>query len=159
MINILRILLNVGFVIMAMLMVRLKSEIIVINGRYRGSAHISINIDININIKLNHKIPIVFHHLKNYDPHIIMQELGKFYFKINVIPNRLEKYMSFNINDELRFIHSFQFPSSSLVSLVKNVGKVDFIYLSQEFDNKVLDLVKHKGCYPLCVCEWFEKDC
>ena len=134
---------------MPMLMVRLKSEMIVITGRYRGPAHR----DCNINIKLNHKILIVFQHLKNYDPHIIMQELGKFYFKINIIPNRLEKYMSFNINDELSFIHSFQFPSSSLVSLVKNVGKVDFNYLSQEFDNKVLDLVKHKGFYPLCACE------
>ena len=82
-----------------------------------------------------------------------MQELDKFYFKINVIPNRLENYMSFNISDELSFIHSFQFPSSSLVSLVKNVGKVDFIYLSQEFDNKVLDLVKHKGFYPSCAFE------
>ena len=155
MINILRILLNVGFVIMPMLMVRLKSEIIVITGRYRGFAHR----DCNINIKLDHKIPNVFHHLKNYDPHIIMQELGKLYFKINVIPNRLEYYLSFNITDELSLIHSFQFPSSSLVSLVKNVGKVDFIYLSQEFDNKVLDLVKHKGFYPSCVFEWFEKDC
>ena len=36
-----------------------------------------------------------------------MQELDKFNFKINIIPNGLEKYMSFNINDKL-FIDSFQ---------------------------------------------------
>ena len=55
--------------------------------KYRGSAHR----DCNINVKLNHKISIVFHNLKNYDSHLIMQELGKFNFKINVIPNGLLK--------------------------------------------------------------------
>ena len=44
-------------------------------GRYRGSAHWNCN----INLKLNHKIPVLFHNLKNYDSHLIMQELGKFY--------------------------------------------------------------------------------
>ena len=34
--------------------------------------------DCNINVKLNHKVPIVFYNLKNYDSHLIMQELGKF---------------------------------------------------------------------------------
>ena len=36
---------------------------------------------------LNHTVPGVFHNSKSYDSHIIMQELGKFNFKINVIPN------------------------------------------------------------------------
>ena len=77
-----------------------------------------------------------------------MQELGKFDFKVNIIPNRLEKYMSFNINNKLHFIDSFQFISSSLDSLVKNLGKDDFKYLNQKFDNDVLDLLKQKGFYP-----------
>ena len=50
--------------------------------------------------------------LKNYDSHLIMQELGKFSCKISVIPNGLEKYMGFTINNELSFIDSFQFLSS-----------------------------------------------
>ena len=74
-----------------------------------------------------------------------MQELDKFNLKINVIPNGLEKYMSFTINNKLSFIESFQFLSSLLDSLVKNLSDNDFEYLSQEFDNKVLDLVKQKG--------------
>ena len=37
--------------------------------------------------------------------------------------------------------------SSSLESLLKNLIKDDFKYLSQEFDNDVLDLVKQKGFY------------
>ena len=71
-----------------------------------------------------------------------MQELGKFDFKINVIPNGLEKYMSFSINNKLAFIINFHFLRSSLDSLVKNLGKDDFKYISQEFDNDVLDMVK-----------------
>ena len=31
--------------------------------------------DCNINITSNKKIPVVFHGLKNYDPHLIMQKL------------------------------------------------------------------------------------
>ena len=42
----------------------------------------------------------------------------------------------------------FQFLSSSVDSLVKNLGKNDFKYLSQEFDNEILDLVNQKGFYP-----------
>ena len=55
--------------------------------------------------------------------------------------------MSFSINTKLSSIDSFQFLSSSLDSLVKNLGKADFKYLGQEFDNNVLDLVKQKGFY------------
>ena len=58
-----------------------------ITGKYRGSAHR----DFNINVKLNHKITVVFHNLKNFDSHLIMQELGRFNLKINLMPNGLKK--------------------------------------------------------------------
>ena len=73
-----------------------------------------------------------------------MQELGKLNFKINVIQNGLEKFISFNINNMQSFIVSFQYLRSSLDNLVKNFGITDFKYLSQEFDNDILDLVKKK---------------
>ena len=92
-----------------------------ITGKYGGSAHR----DCNINVKVNHKIPVVFHNLKNYDSYL-MQEQGKFNIKINVMPNRLKNYMSFSIKNKLSFIDSFQFLSSSLDSLVKNLGKDNF---------------------------------
>ena len=38
-----------------------------ITGKYRGSAHRNCN----INVKLNHKIPVVFHNLKNYDSQLL----------------------------------------------------------------------------------------
>ena len=91
-------------------------------GKYRDSAHR----DCNINLKLNLKIRIVFHNLKNYGSHLIMEKLGKFNLKISVIPNGLEKYMSFTINNKLSFIESFRFQSFSLDSLVKNLSNDDF---------------------------------
>ena len=115
-----------------------------ITRKFRVSGHIYCN----INLKLNHKIPVVFHKLKTYTSHLIVQELGKFNLKINVIPNGLEEYMSFTINNKLSFIDSFQFLSSSLDSLIKKLSKDDFKYFRQEFDNNVLDLVKQKGFYP-----------
>ena len=116
-----------------------------ITEKYRGS----VRRDCNINVRLKNKIPVVFHNLKNYDSHLVMQGLGIFNLKINVIPNVLEKYMSFSISDKLIFIDSFQFLSSWLESLVKNLGKNHFEYLSREFDNNVLlDLVKQKAFNP-----------
>ena len=40
--------------------------------------------------------------------------------------------------------NSFQFLNSSLDSLGKSASKDDFKYLSQEFDNNVLDTVQRK---------------
>ena len=48
-----------------------------------------------------------------------MQELGKFNLKTNVIPNGLEKYISFTISNNLGVIVNFQFLSPSLETLVK----------------------------------------
>ena len=53
-----------------------------------------------------------------------MQEIGRFNLKINVIPNELEKYMSFTINNKVSFIDNFQFISFSLDNSVKNLGKM-----------------------------------
>ena len=102
-----------------------------ITGKHRGSVHR----DCNINLRLNHKISVVFHNIKNYDSHFIMQELGKFSLK-SAIPSELKKYTSFTINNKLSFIGRFQFLRSSLDSLMKNLNKDDFKYLSQEFDKK-----------------------
>ena len=50
-----------------------------------------IDVEFTKNYK-NHKILVVLHNLKNYDSDLIMQKLGKFSLKINVIPNGLERY-------------------------------------------------------------------
>ena len=114
-----------------------------ITGKYKDSAHR----DCNFNLKLSHRTPTVSQNLQNYYFNLIMQELGKFNLKISLIPNGLEKYMSFTINNKLSFIDSVQILSSSLDSLIKNLNKDDFKYLSQEFDKNKLDLVKQKVFY------------
>ena len=80
--------------------------------KVRDNSRISVNNrdfahgDCNIKFKLKHQSYIVLHNLKKYDSHLIMQNLGKFSFQINVIPNGLEKHMSLNINNKLAFIDS-----------------------------------------------------
>ena len=44
-----------------------------ITGKYRGSAHQ----DCNLNFKLTDKVPVIFHNLKGYDSHFIMQQIGQ----------------------------------------------------------------------------------
>ena len=68
--------------------------------------------------------------------------------KIDVIPNGLEKYITFFLNKNLVFIDSIQFMNSSLEKLVKNLTDDDFKYLTEEFDSKSLELLKQKGAYP-----------
>ena len=56
--------------------------------------------------------------------------------------------MNFAINNKLVFIHSFQFLSCSLGSLVKDLNKDEFKYLNRELDKNKLNLVKQKRFYP-----------
>ena len=97
-----------------------------ITGKYRGSAHWSCN----VNLKLNRKVSVIFNNLRGYDSHLIMQEINKFDIELNVIPNGLEKYTAFTINNNSDFIDSMQFMNSSLNELVKNLSGNDFKYLS-----------------------------
>ena len=44
-----------------------------VTGKYRGSAYESCN----LNFKLTDKIPVIFHILRGYDSHFIMQQMVK----------------------------------------------------------------------------------
>ena len=111
----------------------------------------------NINLRLTKKVPVIFHNLKGYDCHFIMQEISRFDIEISVIPNRLEKYLAFTINKNLVFIDSMQFMNSRLDILVKNFPDNDFQHLSQQFNVERLKLVKQKGLYPYEYMDCFEK--
>ena len=74
-----------------------------LTGKFRGPAHWSCN----INLLLTKKVFLIFHNLRGYDSHLICYELKKFDVKIDVIPNRLEKYMAFILNKNLVFIDTF----------------------------------------------------
>ena len=95
--------------------------------------------------------------MRGYDSHLIFNELDKFDFKINVIPNGLEKNMAFFLNKNLVFIDSMQFMNSSLDKLVKNLSDKDFKYLIEEFGSENLELLKQKGDYPYEYMNSFER--
>ena len=79
---------------------------------------------------------------------MIFKELCKFSgLKISVIPNGLEKYMTFTLNKNLTFIDSMLFLNSSLDKLVKHLGDKDFLFLSRELSGEQLQLVKETGVY------------
>ena len=56
--------------------------------------------------------------------------------------------MAFTIKKNMVFIDSIQFMNSSPDSLVKNLSDNYFKYLSEEFSDEFLELVKQKGVYP-----------
>ena len=139
-----------------------------VTGKYRGSAHEGCN----LNFKLTDKIPVVFHNLKGYDSHFIMQEIGNIVKKnaffdekgkkyhemsINVIPCNMEKYLAFMLGHELVFIDSFQFMSSSLSNLVNNLPAEAFKHTGQVFQGEQLSLMTKKGVYPYDYMNSFEK--
>ena len=87
-------------------------------GKYRGAAHKICNLKLKIK-PYKTPIPVVFHNLRGYDSHFIMQKAHKTYGNITCIPNNAEKYISFQIG-QLKFLDSFMFMSSSLSKLVEN---------------------------------------
>ena len=132
-----------------------------ITGKFRGSAHQECNLKWRIKPE-SLKIPVIFHNLRGYDSHFIMQQIGKIAnnyayrdkkgkeqpLTINAIPNNMEKYMAFMLDNHLTFINSFQFMSSSLDKLVNNLPKDGLIYTSEVFKGNKLNLMSQKGVYP-----------
>ena len=141
-----------------------------ITGKYRGSAHQECNLKLRVNPE-EIKIPVIFHNLRGYDSHFIMQEIGKIVKKhtytnkkgekcqmnINAIPNNMEKYMAFMLGNHLTFIDSFQLISSSLEKLVSNLPKEALKYTSKKFNGEKLDLMSQKGVYPYDFMDSFKK--
>ena len=141
-----------------------------ITGKYRGSAHQECNLSLRINPE-EIKIPVIFHNLRGYDSHFIMQEIGAIIknhtyidkkgkekqMNINAIPNNMEKYMAFMLGKHLTFLDSFQFMSSGLDKLVSNLPREAFKYTSQEYKDKKLDLMTRKGVYPYDFMDSFKK--
>ena len=85
-----------------------------------------------------------------------MQEIGKFDKVINVIPNNMEQYMAFMV-DDLTFIDSFQFMNQSLSNLANNLPKDDFYHTKNEFGSNNLELITKKCIYPYDYMDGFDK--
>ena len=94
------------------------------------------------------KVPVIFHDLRGYGSRFIFCELNKFDVKIHVIPNGLEKNMTFFLDQKLVFVDSMQFMNSNPEKLVKKLSSNDFKYLIEEFGSRNLELLKQKDAYP-----------
>ena len=131
-----------------------------ITGKYRGSAHQDCNLKLRLDPdKFN--VPVIFHNLRGYDSHFIMQEIGSIgksnNLSINCIPNNMEKYMALMPGKHLVFLDSFQFMASSLERLAANLPTDAFKYTSQVFQDEKLALMKQKGVYPYDYMDSFGK--
>ena len=62
-------------------------------GLYRDPAHKTCNTKLVIKPWIT-PIPVVFHNLKGYDSHLIMQQIHKITGRLSCIPNNTEKYIS-----------------------------------------------------------------
>ena len=65
--------------------------------------------------------------------------------------------MALPINENLLLIDSIQFTNYGLDVLVKNLLDNDFKYLSHEFCDEQLKLLKRKGMYPYEYMDSFKK--
>ena len=155
-----------------------------VTGKYRGSAHQSCNLKWQISAE-KIKIPVVFHNLKGYDSHFIINELGDYIksresdtkiiniqdedgkivrkevsesISINVIAQNTEKYMAFYVGKHLAFIDSFAFLGTSLNKLAKNLEDDEYIYTKKYYSDPVqFNLMKRKGVYPYDYMDSFSK--
>ena len=124
-----------------------------ITGEYRGPAHRDCNLKWAISAE-KLKIPVIFHNLKGYDSHFIMQKIGHlkrrdFNINVCVIASNFEKYIGFRLGNHLTFIDSFSFMSQSLDRLSSNLSDDAFFYSREAFPNDdQFRLIKKKGVYP-----------
>ena len=118
-----------------------------ITGRYRGAAHNACNLKLRLNPKTI-ATPVVFHNLRGYDSHLLMQAISRVEGKVSCIPNNTEKYISFSLG-QLRFIDSAQFLLASLDKLVATNPPETFqITARYEPNQQRRELLLRKGVYP-----------
>ena len=118
-----------------------------ITGKYRGTAHNACNLKLRLNPKTT-TIPVVFHNLRGYDSHLLMQAISKVEGEISCIPNNSEKYISFSLG-QLRFTDSAQFLLAPLDKLVAaNPPEAFQITTQHEPNRERRELLMRKGVYP-----------
>ena len=94
--------------------------------------------------------PVIFHNLKGYDSHLIMQYITREYApnSIDVISTISEKFLSFQIGN-LGFLDSLQFLTASLDTLIQSLaadGRDNFSHTARHYQD--CDLVFAKWNYP-----------
>ena len=125
-----------------------------LTGKFRGAAHAVCN----LRYSLPSKIPILFHNLKNFDSHIIVNALtAENVKKVQIIPSSIEKFLAFFL-DNFIFLDSYAFLASSLDNLSQMITEEERnIYLRQIFAESDLLLVNRKGVLPYDYIDDFAK--
>ena len=114
-------------------------------GKYRGATHKECNFKLKLNPKTM-PIPVIFHNLKGYDGHLLMQAMARVRGEIKCIPTNTETYISFSLGS-LRFVDSLNFLLSSLDKLIKGINEFPIMDKLMPEENKQQLLLK-KGIYP-----------
>ena len=114
---------------------------------YRGAAHNACSLKLRLNPKTT-SIPVVFHNLRGYDSHLLMQAISKVEGRVSCIPNNTEKYISVSLG-HLRFIERAQFLLASLDKLVAANPSGAFQITAQHEPNRERrKLLMGNGVYP-----------
>ena len=97
-------------------------------------------------------IPVIFHNLKGYDSHLILQYVSRDYAHnpIDNIPTTSGKFLSFQIGN----LDSLQFLTASLDTLVQSLaadGRDKFSHTARHYPDS--ELVFSKGNHP---CEYMD---
>ena len=69
-------------------------------GRYRGAAHNECNFKLKLNPKTA-PIPVIFHNLKGYDGHLLMQAMASVQGKLNASQQRQKIHLIFTWKSEI----------------------------------------------------------
>ncbi|KAL9986244.1 hypothetical protein ACROYT_G000355 [Oculina patagonica] len=124
-----------------------------ITGKYRGAAHNACNLKMRIKPKTD-QIPVVFHNLRGYDAHHLMQAMSKLsqatQKEVKCVANNMEKYITFSVGG-LRFIDSLNFLQGSLDSLTYIHEKLAPARNTEDIKalGKLVDLLKDLFINPL----------
>lgn len=127
-------------------------------GEYVGAAH-SI---CNIQSQMPGDVPVLFHNLRKYDGHLLMQHIGNVAhehgYTIDCIPKGLDDYITFSlikrdrgkIVSRIRFMDTCQFLPASLDHLVQNLAKggADKFPILRSVRRQNVDLLLRKGVFP-----------
>ena len=113
-------------------------------GAYHGAAHNECSLKMRIKPKTD-QIPVVFHNLRGYDAHHLMQAMSNLQKEVKCVANNMEKYITFS-DGGLRFIDSLNFLQGSLDSLVRATPK-ESLKITSTISNGS-DLLYKTGIYP-----------
>ena len=127
-----------------------------ITGKYRSVAHNSCNLKLRIKPKID-QIPVVFHNLRGYDAHHLMQAMSQLQREVKCVTNNMEKYITFSVGGR-RFIDSLNF----LLKKQKNKIRAQNDSLFFAHDRSIAE---NKSCcfshFTLCITSgflWWKKD-